>query len=370
MKKIILLSLFVTSMSAAYCQYWMVSLGGGYSFPGLQNSGSLLTFQPGGGITGSDPANAAIIPLVNYNTAASDSGNRYKSNLYAGYSEGGHFDFSVAYMVNPYFGVQIAGAYLWGKTVTGSQTFDDPFNPGSGTGLLGNNANIITTTHSNGLSINPSLYFRAAKPTAKFAPYARAGIALPIAGAIYHNLAISSPDATTNAFGAATTANIGVKTSAELSVGFQGAVGVSYTPVPLITVWAELQGQYLLVKAKEAILTSYTLDIKGKIISGSEVQNMLGSNNIYGKPLSTYSQIISFVDQINPSSNTTFFGKSRGGNGTQTNQVNENSAQQELRPTANLAAFGIAAGITFNMSKKIFQDPFGKKAKAAASAAK
>jgi hypothetical protein len=367
MKKIILLSIFIASVSVAYCQYWMVSLGGGYSMPGLQNSGSLLTFQPGSGFTGSDPANASIIPLVNYNTSASDSTNRYRSNLYAGYSQGGHFDFSVAYMINPYFGVQIAGAYLWGKTVTGSQTFDDPFNATTGTGLLGNNANIITTTHSNGLSINPSVYLRAAKPTAKLAPYARAGIALPVAGAIYHNLAISSPNGSSNLFGAPTTADIGVKTTAELSVGFQGALGLSYTPIPLISVWAELQGQYLLVKAKEALLTQYTLNIQGKLINGQETQNMLGSNNLYGKPLSTYSQIISFVDQLSPSSNTTYFGKSRGGNGTQSNEVNENSAQQELRPTANLAAFGIAVGITFNMSKKIFQDPFGKKAAAAAA---
>ena len=148
-----------------------------------------------------------------------------------------------------------------------------------------------------------------------------------------------------------------------MSVGFQGAVGVSYTPVPLITVWAELQGQYLLVRAKEAILTEYNINIPG-FAPTHQYNNMLTTANFSGKAYSTYSQITSFVDQLTPTSNTTAFGKLR--NGTGAGYVDENSAQQQLRPTANLAAFGIAAGITINMNKKIFKDPFGKKAKAAA----
>jgi len=355
MKKIILSAALLMSMSAAYSQYFTVKLGGGYSWPGLQNSGSVLTFQPG---ATPDPASAVILPLYNYNTATVDSGNRYKSNLYAGYSQGGHFDFSFGYMINPYFGVQLDGAYLWGSTVTGTEIYDDP---SSNNNLLGNNAKVVTKTHSNGLSINPSLYFRAAKPTAKWAPYARVGIALPIAGAIYHNLNITAPN---SALGNITSSDIGVKTTATVSVGFQGSVGVSYTPIPLITVWAEAQGQYLLVKAKQAALTSYILNIQGLT-----QQNLLTSANVFGKPYSTYSQITNFVDVLTPNSNTTAFGnKARAGTPGATNFVNENQGQDELRQTANLAAVGFAVGITINMSKKIFQDPLGKKAAAAAAA--
>jgi len=345
MKKIILLSVLFTSISTAYCQYFTIKLGGGYSVPGLQNSGSVLTFQPG---TNPDPANAAIIPLLNYNTAASDSNNRYKSNLYAGYSKGGHFDFSFGYMFNPYFGIQIDGAYLWGSTISATQTYDDQ-------ALLGNNTTIITKTHSDGLSLNPSFYFRAAKPTAKFAPYARAGIALPISGAIYHTLDVIAPN---SILGDVTSSNISVKTTANVSVGIQGSIGVSYTPIPLISVWAELQGQYLLVRAKESQLTEYILNI-----AGQKQQNFLTTSNIYGKPYSTYSQYTNFVDVLNTNSNTTAFGKARAGTAGATSFVNENAPQDELRPVANLAAFGFAVGITFNMSKKIFQDPLGKKKK-------
>jgi len=341
MKKIILLSAFVITFSAAFSQYFTIKLGGGYSWGGLQQSTGVVTFQPG---ASTDPANASIIPLVNYNTAAADSpSSHYKSNLYASYSTGGHLDFSFGYMINPYFGIQLDGAYLWGSTITGNQLSDIG-------GILGNSVAITTHTHSNGLSVNPSLYFRAAKAGAKFAPYARLGLALPIAGAIYHTLDVNAPNSPLGAGGA--TAEIGVKTSANVSLGFQGGAGISYTPFPLMTFWGEVQGQYLFVRAKQAVLTEYNLTANGKTSS------LLGS-------FSTYSTITNFVDQLTPSSNTTYFGKQRAtGNpalsGTP-GYVNENAGQDELRQVANLGAFGFSVGIQINLSKKILQDPFNKK---------
>jgi hypothetical protein len=107
-----------------FSQYFTVKLGGGYAVPGIQQSTGVLTFQPG---SSTDPAYASIIPLMSYNTTSHDSlKNRYKSNVYDGYGHGGHFDFSFGYMINPYFGVQIDGAFLWGSTVSSTQIFDDP----------------------------------------------------------------------------------------------------------------------------------------------------------------------------------------------------------------------------------------------------
>lgn len=352
MKKIILLSVFIATISAAYSQYFTIKLGGGYSVPGIQNSGSVLTFQPG---VNPDPAGSTMLALNNYNIAAQDSAHRYKSNLYAGYAQGGHFDFSFGYMINPYFGVQIDGAYLWGSTITASQTYDDL--------LLGPNANIITKTHASGLSLNPSLYFRAAKPNAKWAPYARAGLALPVLGAIYHDLNITAMNSPITPPNTLTNAIIDIKTTSTVSLGFQGSIGVSYTPVPLISVWAEVQGNYLLVKAQQTLVTNYTLT------QGTKTYNMLsGQNFLYGnKSYSTYSTTINFVDQLNTNSNTTDFGKARNPTGiTGPGYVNEKAPHDELRQAANFGAFGFAVGITFNMSKKIFQDPFGRKAKAEA----
>jgi hypothetical protein len=345
MKKIILLTVLVTSFSAAYCQYFTVKLGGGYSWGGLQQSTGVLTFQPG---ASTDPAYANIIPLANFSTAVADSPSaKYKSNLYAAYGRGAHIDFSFGYMFNPYFGVQLDGAYLWGATVTANQLYDaaEP---------LGNSTSIVTRTHSNGLSVNPSLVFRAAKAGAKFAPYARVGLALPIAGAIYHTLDISAPNSPLGA-GGPVEAEIGVKTEANVSLGFQGAAGVSYTPFPLMTFWGEVNGQYLFVRAKQSTLTEYNLTTQGK------TSNLLPS-------LSTYSKVTNFVDQLNVNSNAEDFGKQRATSNMTLSgtpgYVNENAGHDELRQVANLGAFGFTVGVTFNLSKKIFKDPFGKKAKA------
>ena len=347
MKKIILLAVLTITFSTAYCQYFMLKLGGGYSWGGIQQSTGVLTFQPG---QSTDPAYASIIPLTSFSTSSLDSpaSKQYKSNVYAGYGKGGHFDFSFGYMINPYFGVELDGAYLWGSSIGAYQYYDAG-------GVLGNGVTINTTTHSNGLSVNPSLVFRAAKATAKFAPYARVGLAMPIAGAIYHNLNVQAPN---SVLGDVTSSNIDVKTEATVSLGFQGAAGVSYTPFPLLTFWGEVNGQYLFVKAKESTLTAYTLTVKNS--SGTTTSNLLPA-------LSTYSIITNFVDQLTPNSNAQDFGKQRAtGNpalsGTP-GYVNESAAHDELRQVANLGAFGFTVGVTVNMSKKIFTDPFGKKAK-------
>ena len=346
MKKIILLATLITSFSAAYSQYFTVKLGGGYSWGGMQQSTGVMTFQPG---ASTDPAYAQIIPLVAFSTAASDSpSQKYKSNVYAAYGQGGHFDFSFGYMINPYFGIQLDGAYLWGHTISAEQLYDAP-------GLLGPGTKITTSTYSNGLSINPSLYLRAAKPTAKFAPYARLGIALPIAGAIYHKLNIQAPN---SVLGNITSSEIDVKTEANLSVGVQGSVGVSYTPFPLMTFSAELGGQYLIVRAKQSTLTAYTLNVQG-----SAQQNLLST-------LTNYSRVTNYVDQLNTSNNAEDFGKARDISGAHNGQaayVDERKSHDVLRQVANLANFGISVNVSFNLSKNILKDPFGKKAKAAAA---
>ena len=345
MKKITTLFIvFVLASQMGFSQYFTVKLGGGYAVPGIQQSTGVLTFQPG---SSTDPAYASIIPLMSYNTTSHDSlKNRYKSNVYDGYGHGGHFDFSFGYMINPYFGVQIDGAFLWGSTVTARQTFDDA-------GVLGPNTTIVTKTHSTGLSLNPSLCFRAAKPTAKVAPYARVGLALPVFGAIYHTLDIDAPNSLLAANGAK--AHIDVKTESTLSLGFQGSVGVAYTPVPLITIWGELNGQYLFVKAKQSTLTAYDLALNG----GAPASLLQG--------LSTYSKVTNFVDKLDANSNSEDFKTRNSTKSGQPGYVDETKGHDELRQVANLGSFGFSVGVTFNMSKKIFKDPFGKKAKAEAA---
>lgn len=348
MKKINFLTILVLAAALqSYGQYFTVKLGGGYSWPGLQNSTTVLTFQPG---NDPDPAKATIMPLVALNTTVTDSAkNRYQKNVYGTYGQGGHFDFSFGYMINPYFGVQIDGAFLWGSTISASQNVDLGY-------LLGSNATIVTRTHSNGLSLNPSLYFRGAKPGAKVAPYARLGIALPVYGALYHTLDINLPNTQLDPQGAK--AHIEVKTESTVSLGFQGGVGVEYTPVPLLSIFGEVNAQYLMARAKQSNLEAYTLTL-----GNAPTTNSLGT-------YSTYSRVTNFVDNLTYANNTTDYGKGRdltGNHNNDPNYVDESKGHDVLRQVANITNFGFTVGVRFNMSKKIFQDPFGKKAKAAAA---
>lgn len=342
--------LVMTAASYSYGQYFTLKVGGGYSWPGLQNSTTVLTFQPG---VSSDPADAAIIPLIGYNIPKQDSAsNKYKKNIYGTYGQGGHFDFSFGYMINPYFGVQIDGAYLWGSTITATQTSDIG-------GVLGKDATIVTKTHSNGLSLNPSLYFRAAKPGSKVAPYARLGIALPVFGALYHTLDVNAPQSILDAVNGVK-AHIEVKTESTVSLGFQGGVGVEYTPLPLLSIFGEVNAQYLMARAKQSDLTAYSLTV-GKTPTADALAG-----------LSTYSRVTNFVDELTYASNTNDkdFGKLRdpsGAHNNDPNYVNETKGHDVLRQVANITNFGFTVGVRFNMSKKIFQDPLGKKAKAAAA---
>ena len=351
MKKTTLFTIFLFALcTSAYSQYFIVKVGGGYAWPGLQNGTGAITFQPG---ADPDPANSVIMPLYNYNSAAADSGHHYRSNVFSGYGQGGHFDFAVTYMINPYFGVEVDGAYLWGSNLQATQTYDDA--------LLGPGANIITKTHAMGLSLNPSLVFRAAKPTAKIAPYARFGVALPVQGALYHTLNITAPNF---ALGALKSSEIDIKTMPTVSVGFQGCIGVSYTPVPLISIFAEVGGQYLFLKSKESTVTKYTLDFDGPLGHNDLLSN---SNALHGgKPYDTYSTVTHFVDELNSNSNTTGYGKQRDASGAHDGQagyVDESKPEDRLRQQANLGSVGFSIGIGFNLSKDIFKDPFGKNTK-------
>ncbi len=341
MKKLNLLLILVLAVAIhSYGQYWTVKLGGGYAWPGLQNSTTVLTFQPG---ASPDPADASIIPLVAYNTTKLDTApNRYKKNIYGTYGQGAHFDFSVGYMINPYFGVELDGAYLWGSTISATQVGDVG-------GVLGNGATIVTKTHSNGLSINPSLYFRAAKPGSKVAPFARVGIALPVFGALYHTLDIDAPHSLLDPNGVK--AHIEVKTESTVSLGFQGGVGVEYTPIPLISVYGEVNAQYLMARAKQSTLEAYTL-----ALGSQPATNTLGS-------YTTYSKVTTFVDNLTYSSNTTDFGKARdvtGAHNGAAGYVDESKGHDELRQVANIANFGFTIGVRINMSKRTFQNPTGK----------
>lgn len=331
MKKILLSLASFGALLSIQAQNGYIRIGTGYSWNSFQKTGQVLTFQPG---VNPDPAYSAILPLV-MQDLSDTSGGQYISNVGDGYARGVNITITGGYMINPYFGVEMGLAYLKGATIKStSKTNDSP--------LLGPNSILNTTTSSFGLSLMPALYLRAARPEAKVAPFARLGLSLPVYGATSHELNILAPN---SPILGNVTSDIKVKTQSTVSLGVNGSVGINYTPIPLISIFAEMNGQYLFVRPQKATIQKYDLTINGA------TQNSLAG-------LTKYSTVTEFVDKIDENSNTERFGKGRIASPVPGKQyVDEDKPRQALRTAANFSAIGFNVGIVINMSKKIFESP-------------
>jgi hypothetical protein len=352
MKKIFLLlfsAILISTSTVAQYGYLRASVG--YSWNAFQKTGQVLGFRPGPGFEATDPANSLIIPLLNQNLS-DNSGGKYISTINDGYARGVNTSLYGGYMINPYFGVEIGFTYLAGAKISSQMIYDD-LNPDSTVLVLGKSVVVNTQTSSAGFSLMPGFFIRAAKPDAKFAPTARFGLSIPFAGATYHDLNVDAPNAGNNIFDIPSSTSIRVKTESTFSIGFNGGIGISYTPIPLIQIGAEVNGQYLFVKPQNSTIEKYVL-----VNDGVENDRLSGSS-----PLSVYSTQTEFVNKLDENSNTTKFGKGRKSTNDPScvNCVDESKPRQELRTSANFSTIGFNIGITFNLSKKIFANPTGKK---------
>jgi hypothetical protein len=329
MKRLFTIALLVCgTIQGVNAQYGYLRVSGGYSWDAFQKTGQVLTFKPG---AGTDPAGSTIVPMFNQNISG-DTAQYYIKNVNSGYAKGGALSLHGGYMINPYFGVEMGLTYLWGSTINSSAHYNDA--------LLGKGATSSTSTFSNGLSLMPGVFLRAAKPEAKIAPFARLGLSLPVFGATNHTLSIDAP----NSILGVVKSEIDVKTESTVSLGVNGSLGLSYTPIPILSVFAEMNAQYLFVRPKTSTLTKYNLNING------QDNDMLAT-------LSTFSKVTEFEDKLDVNSNTVIFGKERLGSGTPKaghTYVDETKARQDLRSSANFGAIGFNIGVTINMSKTIF----------------
>jgi hypothetical protein len=386
MKKIILLSVFITSITAAFCQEFTFKIGGGYGWSGLTNTNPIAGFQPllsnspGDVQRVLDPANASIVNLANttsYGNINPISQNYQdtagsKSIVHGSYGRGWNFSVEAACRVNPYFAVGLGFTYLFGATTTASQLYGNSLSL-----TLGDNTTVTTSTRAYGLSMSPNITIYAAKKEWKVKPYVRVGLNIPMAGNVIDNIHINSPTALLNS--THLTSDLTVETQSKFSLGYTGAIGVEYKPIPLIGIFAEVNCTYINVAAKTSTLTNYVIDgtdltgatkpthadrINGTGTLPALIIGLNGNND----PLTQYSRVIEYVDNLSASNNTTDYSKQRAsassGNSGKPGYVNENQNHQEQRIYAPFSNIGLSIGISICMSKKVFKDPLGKKAKA------
>ena len=385
MKKLHLIAIVLLSCTLqSSAQYFTLKISGGYAWAGLTNTTAVKGFQPyiSNDVTNPntvtkvlDPAYASIIDFTNstrYGTF--DQQNNFvdsagsKSIVHDSYGRGANISVSVGYKINPWISVDLGFNYLFGATIRCTQVNDDLI-------ALGRHAEVTQKTWSEGASMMPSVTVYGAKLGWKVVPYVRAGLTLPIVGKIVHEIEVNSPSFLYND-GYHVTSSLRVETESKFSLGFNGAIGVQYSPIPLISVWGEINGGSLNVAAKTSTLTKYEINstsIQGgqvvttsadRITGTGKLPSLIDPHNNRNAPLTTYSRVIEFVDELSNSSNTEEFGKVRRGQiAGPAGTVNENANHQEIRQFAPFTNLGFNIGVSINMSKSIFQDPLGKKAK-------
>lgn len=329
-KLLALLAVCSFTVATVNAQYFTLRLAGGYAWPGFIKSEQII----GPKVDPFSPQIDGLTPMANINDSIP-----YYKNVYGSYGQGMNYTFGFGYMINPYIGVEMGVSYLKSATVSCDQTRELTIQTGFGIPpaftSVGYFMNAHIETNAFGLSLMPSIIVQGAKPGWKVYPYGRLGISLPVYGGLKHTIAIDveddTPDALINAIHGSPYflgrhVDVELKTEGTVSLGFNGALGVAYKPLPYLTISAELNGQYLITRAKKSEITKWVTDGEDRIADRG-----------------VYRTQFNYVDELNNTSNNKEYNTT----------TDETKPKDDLRPTGSFNNFGINIGVTFNLSKQI-----------------
>jgi hypothetical protein len=333
---VILMLAFATNLNAQFT----MRIAGGYAGPGLQNTEGVLAPD----INPAAPTVDALSNMANVN----DTAHTYKA-VHGSYGTGGNVTLGLGYMFNKFIGIDVGITYGHSNTITCNEIISLPQPL---TGVI--NATINTFAWAVGVS--PTVVITGEKTGWKVYPYARLGFSLPVAGKLTDNVSILAPtqyDLNYNGFGwLGAKTDIQLQTTATVSLGLNGTVGVAYRALPFMNVFAEVGFQYLNVRGKSSTVTKWTATVD----SGGTTQVV---NDI---PLrSKYRDQFNYIDQLTSSSNNAQYNPTG---------VNYNQPKQDTRPVVPASSLGFNVGLTFFLSKKTLGKSKDKNGSSSASTGK
>lgn len=304
-----------------------IKLHGGYNWPGFQNNDVVMAPNVSAQSTTSD----GLVAMANMD----DSLKSYRQ-VHHSYAAGANISFGVGYMVNRWFGVELGVHYLWNSKATSFVRSDM-----TSIGFAGQFLSADITTYSkHGLSITPLLVFVAPIKASKFQPQAKIGLVLPVYGRVYHEVEINSPlSIPVDPFFVGNKTSVVMNTESTFSIGITGAVGLRYTPIPFITVFADMTGQWLNIRAKKTEITKWEAHDNA---TGNTYDMINGDPNSPDYSLRpTYRKEFEYVDELNSTSN----------NAEYNSNYDPNKPKQDARITAPASNIGFQIGIQFNLGK-------------------
>lgn len=221
-------AIFALASAKSYSQEFYIRGGVGYS---LENAGTEFN--------NADPNGLTMIQQSTDITVNPDGSARVKS-LNGTLGSGFKGTVTFGYMFNQYVGAELGFNYFTGEEKTiGKLT--SPMMQSEAKAYL------------EGLDVMPALFLTPG--FAKLNPYARVGLLIPVAGKLYIDSQAYAPDAG----GPGVDINVKAKTEVEsrFSVGFAGALGVSYPLSPKLQIFGEVEMKSLSIKSKSAQIKEY-----------------------------------------------------------------------------------------------------------------
>ncbi len=230
----------------------------------------------------------------------STSPNGDTKNIYGTLGNGLQANLTPGYMFGEHFGVELGLNGFFG-----SETTIDKTDGAAGTDR--------TTQKSTQFRIAPAFYIRSAGE--KFSVYARTGLLIPLLGSVKTEL-------NDNSVPGISVVQVS-STSGKVALGYTGAFGFNIHFGQKFGFFAEVGANSLRVKSKATEVKTATIN---------------GNDQLASAP--TYSKEITYVDELNSSSNNFSYNPA----------TSLTSAKEDLRQVANFSNFFVQVGIKFTFT--------------------
>jgi hypothetical protein len=334
MRKNLLFIMFLCLATASINAQFTLRVAGGYAWPGLQTSENIQ----GPIIDPLHPDIDALGPLANITDTITTNGKfnpaTYKP-IKGSYGKGMNFSLGFGYTLKKYFNFELGVSYLKSATLSCDQNRQLTIFTGLGYSYIPAYLHAHITSDAFGVSISPAFTVQAPIKKSKFMPYARIGLSMPIYGGLTDHITITQnsgiPTLVQAPYFLGAKTNVTLQTQGTVSLGVNWAVGVKYNVLPYLSVFAEINGQYLTTRAKSSKITqwdTYASDTSAAV-------SQIGNRGVYRTQFT-------FVNQLGGNSN----------NAQYNSNYSTSKPKDDIGPTGPFSNLGLNIGLTFNLSKK------------------
>ncbi len=318
--------------------YWTVRIAGGYAWPGFINAEGVM----GPHIDAFHPERDGLIAMANRNFF-NDSSTQV---VMGSYGKGLNYTLGLGYMINQYIGVDMGVQILSSAQVTSKERHEIVFdNAPFGYVKTGHYFDAGISTNALVLSLNPSIVINAMKPGWKVYPYARLGLTLPVYGMLTHKIDINLEPGLENDTNLLNTLEkapfflgkrtaVKLKTEGTVSLGVNGAIGVAFRPVPYLSIFAEVNGQYLVTRAKETKIVQWDTEEWD-----AQEEEWVFKNRIADR--GEYRTHFVYTDKLDKNSNNADYNEN----------YDKTKPKDDFRPLGPFSNVGFNVGLTLLLSK-------------------